>query len=121
MMNKKGKELASKILVYDNQQAYFKLLKHNFSKTYQFILWNPLQYERPESEFGMLMFFVYDDLELLDFVKLYRKGIPAVIGFSASNKAVDYYDDGNIHYLHLNRLKNEIIADMENLLKTYTH
>lgn len=118
MMNKKSKVEGANILVYDNQQAYFELLKSNFSQTHQFNLFNSGQIESAVSEYDMLFFFIYDELELLDFIKLYRNDIPVVLGHWALNHVEVFEEQGNIHYLHLNKLKGEIISDVELLLKT---
>ena len=66
----------------------------------------------------MIIFFIYDELELLDFVRLYNKSIPVVLGLSQMDKENDLKIQCNIHYLHLNKLKNEII---ENVQRGYTH
>jgi hypothetical protein len=108
-----------KILVYDNQQAYYELLRSGFSENAVFSLFNGLNFELADKEYNMIVFFIYDELELLDFIKLYQENIPIVLGLSLMNKYSNFIAQGNIHYLHLDKLKNEIIEDVGKLLKQY--
>ena len=109
--------MGAKILIYDNQSAYFELLKANFSNEYEFILFNSNNPESVDLECDMIFFFVYDEVELLDFVKLYREDIPVAIALSDIATSVNFKIQGNIHYLNLNKFKNEILTDISLLLK----
>jgi len=105
-----------KILIYDSQFAYYELIKSNFSEKNEFILYNPENSELFDKEYDMLMFFLYDELELLSFMKLYKDSVPVLLGLSQMNKVNDSKLEGNIYYLHLDKLKNEIINDVQNIL-----
>lgn len=109
--------MGTKILIYDNQYAYFELLKTTFLHEYQFVLSKAGELESADLEVDMIMFLVYDELELLDFVKLYKEDVPVILGLSGVNKPNNFTMHGNIHYLNLNKLKNEIINDITLLLE----
>lgn len=109
--------MGTKILVYDNQHAYFGLLKTAFLHKYQFVLSEVGKLESADSEVDMIVFLLYDEIELLDFVKLYRQDMPVILGLSGMNKPNNFATHGNIHYLNLNKLKNEIINDITMLLE----
>jgi hypothetical protein len=106
------------ILVYDNQLAYFEILKASFSKGYKFIPASLNHTENTVGEIDMILFFVYDEIELIDFVKVYREDIPIVLGLSGVERDQDFPANGNIHYLNLNNLKDEIIEDVSRMIKT---
>ena len=106
-----------KILIYDNQLAYYELMKSNFQSGYEFSLYESESDKSIDIEYDMLMFFLYDELELLGFMKLYREDIPVVLGLSGMNKINDRRVEGNIYYLHLDKFKEEIIEDVKMLLE----
>ena len=109
--------MGTKILVYDNQYAYFELLKTTFLCEYQFVLSESGKLESVDLEVDMIVFLLYDEIELLDFIKLYRQDIPIILGLSRMNMPNNFATRGNIHYLNLNKLKNEIINDITAQLK----
>jgi hypothetical protein len=117
MVTKKCKEVGMKILVYDNQLAYFKLLKTNFNRSYNFILFDSNRMKEVDSEYGMVLFFVNDEIELLDFARLYREEIHLVLAISGRNRPIDFTMKGNIQYLNLDKLKDELISDVTMLLE----
>jgi hypothetical protein len=106
-----------KILVYDNQSAYFELLKTTFLDNFEFTLTGFDVVENAESEYDMILFFVYDEIEFLDFVKCFTEDVPFGLGLSGKNMPLESLVSGNIQYLNLDKLKNELMADVENLLK----
>jgi len=108
------------VMVYDNQLAYYKLLMANFSDRYNFVLYNPSTTQVVENTYSVLMFFLYDEMELLDFIKLYNKNTPAVFATSHKDEEESFNSEGNIYYLHLDKLKDEIIEEAGILLKRIT-
>ena len=109
--------MEKKILVYDNQSAYFELLKEIFLNSYEFVLINSNSRLKVDLEYDMVLFFVYDEIELLDFIKLYIEEIPFVLGISNNAAAKNFTDYGNIQFLNLLKLKDELISDISRLLE----
>ncbi|MHA3787399.1 hypothetical protein ACX0HA_04250 [Flavobacterium hauense] len=110
--------VVKKILVYDNQNAYYELLKNSITEEYEFISASTVGFEFADSECDMVLFFLYDEIELLDFVKLYNENIPFVLGIANEETAKDIVTEGNIQFLNLNNLKDELLADVKVILKT---
>lgn len=108
--------MRTKILVYDNQLAYYELLRAAFLNNYNFIIANLNKIESAINEVDMMFFFVYDEIELIDFVKIYREDIPVILGLSGDKIRENLLTQGNIHYLNLNKLKNELIDDISLIL-----
>lgn len=117
MVTKKCKEVGVKILVYDNQQAYYELLKANFNQEYDFVLFGSGGFKEVDSECCMVLFFVNDEIELLDFARLYVEEIPFVLALSGKDKPIGFTMNGNIQYLNLDKLKNELLSDVAMLLE----
>jgi len=109
--------VGKKILVYDNQSAYFELLKTSFPENFQFILTGFDDLENAGLEYDMVLFFVYDEIELLDFGKCYTENVPFVLGLSAKNMPDEPMNNSNIQYLNLDKLKDELVTDVEFFLK----
>jgi hypothetical protein len=106
-----------KILIYDNQFAYYELIKTSFPQGYEFHLFNAEENNSVDTEYDMLMFFLHDELEMLRFMKLYKQDIPVMLGLSSMNKVNDIMTEGNIYYLHLDKFKEEIVEDIKKLLQ----
>jgi hypothetical protein len=109
--------VGTKILVYDNQSAYFELLKTSFSASFDFFLIHSDNVKDVDSEYDMVMFFMYDEIELLDFAKLYTDRVSFVLGLSNRNKPMNFVADSNIQYLNLDVFKNELLEVVKMLLE----
>jgi hypothetical protein len=100
--------MEANILVYDNREEYYQVLK-NARNSNTFILYN----KRIESfeNINMLIFFLNDIPELADYVKLFRKDIPVVLGMinEVSFKDKDYMKDRNVHLFNLKLPKGSIL------------
>lgn len=108
------------VLVYDNQLAYYELLKFNFSDSCNFELFSLENSDANGVLYDVIVFFLYDELELLDFIKLYNKDIPVIFGISPKDKEEEIAIEDNIYYLHLDKLKDEIINELGLLLEKMT-
>jgi hypothetical protein len=66
----------------------------------------------------MIIFFINDQLELPDYVKLYRNDIPIIFGLAgkAGFKEKNHAHDGNIHFLNLDMPKNNILKHINKTL-----
>ncbi len=95
-------------MVYDNRDEYYKLLK-NGSNSNTFILYNNRM--KSFEHINMVIFFLNDILELTDYVKLFRKDIPVVLGMvnEVSFKDKDYMKDRNVHLFNLKLPKGSIL------------
>lgn len=105
-----------KILVYDNQSAYFQLLSEIFIDRYEFIQITSGSVLSVDLDCFMVCFFVYDEIELLDFIKLYTKDVPFIVGISNNDAAKNFMNHGNIQFLNLLKLRDELIEDISLLL-----
>lgn len=105
------------VLVYDNQLAYYKLLISNFSGKYNFTRFTSKDTASTDVVYDVMMFFLQDELELLDFIKLYNKTVPMVLCLALRDKEEWPVIEENIYYLHLDKFKDEIVKDAGLLLQ----
>lgn len=105
------------VLVYDNQMAYYELLRTNFSGSHKIMYYSLLISKSSDYVCDVMIFFLHDELEMLDFVKLYNKDIPVILGIGGAAKFEGVSAEGNIYYLHLDKLKEEILEDVALLLQ----
>ncbi|ALM49746.1 hypothetical protein AMR72_13045 [Flavobacterium psychrophilum] len=105
------------VLVYDNQMAYYELLRNNFSGSHNIMHYPLLNSKSSDYVCDVMIFFLHDELEILDFVKLYNKDIPVILGIGGAAKFESVTAERNIYYLHLDKLKEEILEDVALLLQ----
>lgn len=108
------------VLVYDNQLAYYELLVTHLSGEYNFVLYSSLNGVKADPDWSAMIFFLHDEVELLDFVKLFSKNVPLLFGISQKDKEDDIVIEDNIYYLHLDKLSDEIIEEVSLYLKMIT-
>ena len=98
--------MKKKVLVYDNQLGYYELLNETLkSGSYDFRLFNN-GYDYTDG-YDAVVFFLHDEIEFLDLVKLYNPKMPFVLGSSKkSNNGV--IDNANMFTVDLNLTKDGI-------------
>jgi len=106
------------ILVYDNQLGYFNLLKDNFKHDYKLVLFNE-DYKLYNIGEDATVFFLYDDIEVIDLIKIYQPEVPLIIGCSYAG-AHCLSGKKNIYDLSLMQTKDEIVRQLGDLLHTIT-
>lgn len=99
-----------KILVYDNQVGYFELLSSSFPG-YAFALYKPGKNKR----YDAIVFFLHDEIELLDMVRLYTGDIPFILA-SANTKAGSK-NMKNLYTVDAGHTRDVLIANFEVLLQ----
>ena len=80
--------MKKKVLVYDNQLGYYQLLNETLkSGSYDFQLFN--NGKDYKDGYDAVVFFLHDEIELLDLAKLYNPQTPFVLGSSKRNDEID--------------------------------
>ncbi|NDJ00131.1 hypothetical protein GWA97_13660 [Flavobacterium sp. LaA7.5] len=110
-----------KIWIYDNQLGYFDLLKNNMPKDYQLKHFsvNNCDEEDSEDKADSLIFFLNDELELIDYMKLQRLGMKTILcsptkGGAILEKEVDF-----IH-IDINLNKEDLVRSILRLVTAET-
>jgi hypothetical protein len=101
-----------KVLVYDNQVGYFSLLTDTLSEGYDFLLYN--KRANYDDRYDAVIFFLHDDLELLDMVKLYNPEIPFILG--ATKKGSHYLQGKEMLFtIDISQTKDEIEKNLQTI------
>ena len=107
--------MKKEVLVYDNQLGYYNLLKDTFKGDYKFSLFKEGQGEQPEKK-DMVVFFLHDEIELIDVAKLYTEDVPFVVGCSKIRHCLQ--EMKNIYTVSLIQTKDEIIKSLLEVFET---
>lgn len=99
--------MKKKVLVYDNQLGYYQLLNETLkSGSYDFQLFDNTENDY-KNRYDAVVFFLHDDIELLDMAKLYNPQTPFVLGMSKNSKDGTSAKE-NMFTVDLNQTRNGI-------------
>lgn len=109
--------MKKRVLVYDNQKGYYDLLKDTLRAGYDFRLFN--NGNDVKDEYDAVVFFLHDEIEFMDMVKLYNPEKPFVLGSSARrNEHLD--KKVNMVTIDLSQTKERIEKRLAEALQTLT-
>lgn len=73
MKKKKG-------LVYDSQKCFSRFLKYEFKEDFLFDVYkNFKNFDNKIEDYAVMLFVIYTDNELLDLMRIYRRGVPLIV------------------------------------------
>ncbi len=102
--------MKKRVLVYDNQLGYYELMTQVVDYGYDFFLFN--KKISIKDAYDAVVFFLHDDLELLDMVKLYDPQIPFILGTSKKTNA--YLHEGEaVFILDISNTKDDIERNLQ--------
>ncbi len=110
-----------KIWIYDNQFGYFDLLKNNTPADYQLKHFNVnnCNQEDTANRADSLVFFLNDELELLDYLKLQRPGMKTILCSPLESGAI-LQKDGDFIHIDVNLNKDDLINSILELITSET-
>jgi hypothetical protein len=108
------------ILICDNKKVFVKMFKRKFSKEFEFTDALLKEEQTTAENFDRLIFVVYDKLELIEFLKLYKKGTDILVCVFNKQlyKSLSFLEEFNdLFLLDGSKTRNEIIMDLQANLK----
>lgn len=92
------------VWVYDNQLGYYNALKTKETQDLCFMHVSMNQEEKKKSikEDDFLIFFLSDDIELMDFIKLCKANATSVFCSPYKTEVQDGLESSKIHYVDIN-------------------
>jgi len=99
-----------KVLVYDNELGYYQMLKDNIVTGFDFVLYRNGQTSKG---FDVVVFFLNNQIEAIDMLKLYNEDIPFVLGIINGHNNIQHRD--NAYIINIAQTYDEIEASMRNL------
>ncbi len=106
--------MKKKVLVYDNQLGYYKMLVENLGKEISFILYDSLL---PEIRFDAVTFFMNDELEAHDMVVLHGMNLPFILATSKSGIDVAAGTQ-NIFHIDLRKTRDVLLEKIKDVFST---
>ncbi len=106
-----------KIWIYDNQLGYFDLLKNNMPPDYQLQHFNVnnCSIEDSKGKADSLVFFLNDELELLDYMKLQHPGMKTILCSPLESGAI-LQRDGDFIHIDVNLNKDDLVSSIFRLI-----
>jgi hypothetical protein len=102
-------------LVYDNQKYFSRFLKYEFEQEFDFNVCRNFDYfDVKLSDYSVIIFVIYSDEEIFDFIKVYKKGIPLIV--CSFNKLIlnKLKKMDEISVLDTSSLRSELIIELRN-------
>lgn len=105
-MNKK------KGLVYDNQKYFLRLLKYEF-KDISFDSYSNFNYfNEILNNYSIIIFVIYSEEELFDFMKVYKKGVPLIMCTFSKERLIKLQSIDDLILLDTSKVRSEIVTEL---------
>ncbi len=102
--------------VYDSKSYFSRFLKYEFRKTLKFDTFKNFNFfEEVIHNYSTILFVIYEEDELVDFMKIHKKGIPLIVCTFNEQLLIKFQNTDEILVLNTSKLKSDVIRD----LKTY--
>lgn len=105
---------SKRVLVYDNQHGFSRFLKKEFGKVIDFKVCKNLHsisnLDTIKEDYSFVIFIIYSEGDLFDFIKIHRKGLPIVIcSFKAILNKFDH--NSGVSFIDISKCKKELLND----------
>lgn len=101
------------VLVYDSQLGYYEMLRSRLKEGFNFVLFT--RGMTKVADFDAILFFLHEDIELVDLSGLYHTKVPLIIGLSKKTDGETGQD--NVYTLNLQQTKKGLINSVRQLLR----
>nr|WP_315188724.1 hypothetical protein [uncultured Flavobacterium sp.] len=110
VLNKKKKGL-----VYDNQKYFSRFLKYEFEQEFDFNMYRNFDYfDQNLNNYSVIIFVIYSEEELFDFLRIYKKGIPIIV-CSFNKQILEKFNKmEDVSVLDTSNLRSELIIELRN-------
>jgi len=110
--------ISKKCVVYDSQNYFSRFLKYEFRKTMKFDSYkNFEQFENVITDYSIIVFVIYLEEELFDFMKIHKKEVPMIVCTFNKNLLMKMQNFDEILLLDTSKIKSEVITEF----KSYLH
>lgn len=102
-------------LVYDNQKYFSRFLKYEFEQEFDFNAYRNFNYfDEKLSNYSVIIFVIYSEEELFDFLRIYKKGIPMIV-CSFNKQILEKFNKmEDVSVLDTSNLRSELIIELRN-------
>lgn len=100
------------ILVYDNQNYFFRFLKYEFDENFEFKKIKKNNNFNEMSNYIIVVFVMYSESEFLDFLKLYNTGVQILVATYNKELLSEMERMNNVILLDTSKAKKEIAREL---------
>ncbi len=107
-----------KHVVYDCRNYFSRFLKYEFRKSLNFDTFKEFEsFENAVNNYSVIVFVIYSEDELIDFMRVYKRGIPLIVCTFNEKLFLTMRQIDEIYLLDTSKLKSEIIIEFKSYLK----
>ncbi|WP_428228429.1 hypothetical protein [Flavobacterium sp.] len=108
-----------KALVYDSQKCFSRFLKYEFKEHFTFDVYkNFKNFDDQIEEYAVLIFVVYSDKELIDLLRIYKRGIPLIVSTLNKEMKLKLEKIEDILLFDPTKIKSEMRTELKFCLTT---
>jgi hypothetical protein len=101
-------------LVYDSQKYFSRFLKYEFKETFSFDTYTDFKsFDNGLKKYSLIVFVIYSYEELLDFMSVYKKGIPIIVCTFNNKMMLEFGKIEEILLLDTSNVKSEIVIELK--------
>jgi hypothetical protein len=105
---------SKRVLVYDNQHAFSRFLKKEFGKVIDLKVYKNFHSVSSlgaiKEDYSFIIFIIYSEGDLFDFIKVHGKGVPIVI--CSCKTILDKFDNNSgVSFIDISKSKKELLKD----------
>ncbi len=109
-----------KILVYDKQNYFFRFLKYEFDKIFDFKKVKNDEIINDLGGYAIVVFVIYSESELLDFLKVYSNGCQVLVCTYNKEMLSKMQSLDDIILLDISKTKYEMTKELRNFFNCLT-
>lgn len=100
-------------LVFDNQSYFSKIVKKDFQRHISFETHRDFKYFNSVlNNYSVIIFVIYSEDQIFDFMKVYGKGIPLIICTFNKERLIKLRRIDNVMLLDASKILPEIVANL---------
>ena len=106
-----------KHVIYDSQSYFSRFLKYEFRKTLHFDTFKNFNaLENGINNHSVVLYVIYSELELVNFMRIYKKGIPLIVCTFNKNLLLTMRNIDGILLLDTSKVKAEVRVELKSYL-----
>ncbi|MFI0490448.1 hypothetical protein [Flavobacterium sp.] len=106
-----------KRVVYDSKNYFSRFLKYEFRKSFKFDSFKNFDsFENEINNYSVIVFVIYSEDELVNFMKIYKKGIPLIVCTFNEKLLLKMRSIDEILLLDTSKIKSEVIIELKSYL-----
>ena len=107
----------NKHVVYDSRNYFSRFLKYEFRKNFKFDTFkNFNDFENEIKNYSTIIFVIYSEEELVDFMKIYKAGFPLIVCTFNEKLLLKMKSVEEILLLDTSKVKSEVIIELKSYL-----